>query len=59
MCEYCDFKKPKPFFETLKSSVSCLKSGMTGLPILEIVQYSFYDGYSGCSCVWVDMKYVV
>lgn len=41
MCEYCDFKKPKPFFETLKSSVSCLKSGMTGLPILEIVQYAY------------------
>lgn len=27
--------------------------------ILELVKYSFYDGYSGCSCVWVDMRYVV
>lgn len=40
-CEYCDFEKPKPFFETLKSSVTCLKSGMTGLPILGIVQYAY------------------
>ena len=41
MCKYCDFSNPKPFFDTLKSSVTCCKSGMTGLPILEIVQYAY------------------
>lgn len=40
MREYCNFKNPKPSFETLKSSGTCLKSGMTGLPILEIVKYA-------------------
>lgn len=41
MCKYCKRKNPEPIFETLKNSVRVVKSGMTGLPILEIVQYAY------------------
>ena len=41
ICKYCKSENPEPIFETLKNSVSVLKSGNTGLPILEIVQYAY------------------
>lgn len=41
MCKYCKRENQEPIFKTLKDSVSVAKSGNTGLPILEIVQYAY------------------